>query len=249
MSAGAKTHGVNAHWRPAPPTAHVCVRVNKRARAQMRTHARTQCLISTRAPERGDGQGLQVQQLGGRRVLLREDEVPEGHRQHRLAPQPLVAHHLYITDERRFVHVHVYTGVLVCKGWGVAALRLPPQPLVAHHLCVKTYRECECAQRGHVLVCVWVKCRRNPFTHLDKVLGRERLVHGHGEGDQVLLLGQSLLEDEVLVVQDKLCIWVKFGVQFGAKCQGLKGIGVAGHMPEDAVLVVQDELCMWVKCG
>lgn len=46
------------------------------------------------SPECGDGQGLQVQQLRGRRVLLGQDEVAEGHRQHRLAAQPLVRHHL-----------------------------------------------------------------------------------------------------------------------------------------------------------
>ena len=46
------------------------------------------------SPQRRHGQGLQIQQLGGRRDLFRQDEVAEGDGQHRLAPQPLVAHHL-----------------------------------------------------------------------------------------------------------------------------------------------------------
>ena len=48
----------------------------------------------TRAPERRDGQRLQVEQLRGGGVLLGQDEVAEGDGQHRLAAQPLVAHNL-----------------------------------------------------------------------------------------------------------------------------------------------------------
>ena len=38
--------------------------------------------------ERGHGEGLEVQELGGGRELLWEDEVAEGNGQHRLALQP-----------------------------------------------------------------------------------------------------------------------------------------------------------------
>ena len=38
-------------------------------------------LLEGVVPERRDGEGLEVEQLGGRRVLLREDEVTEGDRQ------------------------------------------------------------------------------------------------------------------------------------------------------------------------
>mmetsp|Transcript_1320 Transcript_1320/g.3148 ORF Transcript_1320/g.3148 Transcript_1320/m.3148 type:complete len:321 (-) Transcript_1320:715-1677(-) len=40
--------------------------------------------------------------------------------------------------------------------------------------------------------------------HLDKVLGGHGLVHGHGEGDGVLLLDEPPLEDKDLIVQRRL---------------------------------------------
>lgn len=46
--------------------------------------------LKLRVPQRGDGQRLQVQQLGGGRVLLRQDQVAERHGENRLARQPLV---------------------------------------------------------------------------------------------------------------------------------------------------------------
>ncbi len=46
--------------------------------------------LKLRIPESGDGQWLQIQQLGRGRVLLRQDEVAEGDRENRLARQPLV---------------------------------------------------------------------------------------------------------------------------------------------------------------
>ncbi len=49
-----------------------------------------------RSPQRRHGQRLQVEQLGGRRELLGQDEVAEGHGQHGLAAQPLVADHLEV---------------------------------------------------------------------------------------------------------------------------------------------------------
>lgn len=41
--------------------------------------------LEGRVAQRADGQRLQVQQLSGRRILLGQDEVPEGQRQRRLA--------------------------------------------------------------------------------------------------------------------------------------------------------------------
>lgn len=46
--------------------------------------------LKLRVAQGGDGEGLQVQQLGGRRVLLGEDQVAEADWQHRLTGKPLV---------------------------------------------------------------------------------------------------------------------------------------------------------------
>ena len=48
--------------------------------------------LEGRAGQRGDGQRVQVQQRGVRRVALRQDQALEAQRQRRLRVQPAVRH-------------------------------------------------------------------------------------------------------------------------------------------------------------
>lgn len=88
-------------------------------------------------PQRRHGQRLQVEQLGGQRVLLGQNEVAEGDRQLGLGGDPPVA------------------------------------------------------------------------DHPDEVLRGQRLKDGHEELDDVFVLDELLLEQEVLVVEDRLIVHVR----------------------------------------
>ena len=86
--------------------------------------------------EGGHGQGLEVEQLGWRRILLREDEVAEADRQHGLARDPAVRDDAdEILRRQRLEHRHEeLDGVLVLAELLLQQEELAVNVLAAHVL-------------------------------------------------------------------------------------------------------------------